>query len=233
MLERFCSAKYFAVSVVCLSALIMGCAALGPRTQGPVFDQVTLTMRAVGHEGDAHTNQWLKICDVLNRYGMVDCAEYERTNCQQVGSVRVCDFENITLSFAPPLSLKRIGQLHNDLVSLKTQGVTLGLTNGSFVGAYASLTSEGTVSIKVKISVTPGATLYLEHRWAGVCEKVPTHGNVFQDEITLRPGQQWVFYRTELGAGGGLVKRYFRLNISTRQSEELSAEEFDRLLKKS
>ena len=187
----------------------------------------------MGHEGDADANQWLKVCDVLNRYGMVDCADYERTNCQQVGSVRVCDFENVTLSFAPPLSLKRIGRLHNELVSLKTQGVTLGLTKGSFTGAYASLAAEGTVSIKIKISVTPGTILYLEHRWAGVCEKVPTPGNVFQDEITLRPGQKWIYYRTELDTGSGLVSRYFRLNISTRQPEELNAEGFNRLLKQS
>jgi hypothetical protein len=231
MLDGTNPAKLIALSSVLLSAVIAGCASFGPRNQGPVFDRVTLNIQAVGHEGDANTNQWVKICDVLSRYGMVDCANYERTNCQQVGSVRVCDFENITLSFSPPLSLKCIGQLHDDLVSLKNQGVTLGLVNGSFVGAYASLTAEGTVSIKVKISVTPGATLYLEHRWAGICEKVPTPGNVFHDEITLRPGQEWIYYRTELGTGGGLVRRYFRLNVSTRQPEELSAKEFDRLLK--
>jgi hypothetical protein len=233
MLDGIGSSKHIAVSAVFLFALIGGCASFGPRNQGPVFNQVTLTIRAVGHEGDTDTNQWLKTCDVLNRYGMVACADYERTNCQQVGSVRVCDFEDITLSFSPPLSLKRIGQLHHDLVSLKNQGVTLGLVEGSFVGAYASLTAEGTISIKVRIAVTPGATLYLEHRWAGVCEKVPTPENVFHDEITLRSGQKWIYYWTELGTGTGLVKRYFRLNVSTRQPEELSPEEFDRLLKKS
>ena len=220
-----------AVLALAVMITLVGCAGFGPRTQGPVFDQVRLTMRSVGHEGDEQINQWLKICDVLSRYGMVNCADYERTNCQQVGSVRVCDFENVTLTFSPPLSLKRIGQLHTELIALKSQGVALGLTGGSFTGEYASLAAEGTVSIKVSIAVTPGATLFLERRWAGVCEKVPTPGNVFHDEITLRPGQDWIYYRTELGTGSGLVRRYFRLNISTRQPEELAAEDFERLMK--
>ena len=208
-----------------------GCASFGPRSQGPEFNEVQLTFRAVAHEGSEQTNQWLKICEVLTRYGMVNCADFERTNCQQVGSVRVCDFDTLKLTFTPPLSLKRLGQLHNELLALKSQGVSLGLTKGTFGGEYASLAAEGTVSIRVKIAVTPGATLFLERRWAGVCEKVPTPGNVFHDEITLRPGQDWIYYRTELGTGSGLVRRYFRLNISTRQPEELAAEDFERLMK--
>ena len=230
-------AKFSRVVALTLLSIVLvisgGCGGFGPRTQGPAFDQVTLTIRAVAHEGDTQTNQWLRICEVLNRYGMVNCADYERTNCQQVGSIRVCDFENIALSFSPPLSLRRIGQLHHDLVSLKTQGVALGLTKGSFTGAYANLTSEGTIAIRVKIAVTPGAVLFLEHRWAGVCEQVPTPGSVFQGDIVLRPGQKWIHYRTELGAGSGLVKRYFRLNVSSRQTEELTEEDFNRLLRKS
>lgn len=231
MRKRTPLSKFMVFFGVLFSSMQLGCAGFGPRTQGPVIDQVTVTFQTVGHEGDLHENQWLKICEVLERYGMVGCADYERTRCKQVGSVRVCDFENVNLSFAPPLSLKRLTQFHDDLIALKSQGVALGLTRATFEGTYASLTAEGMISIRVRIAVTPGATLYLERRWAGVCEKVLTPENVFNDEITLRPGQKWIYYRTELGAGNGQIRRFFRLNVSSRESEELTNEEFDRLIR--
>jgi len=215
-----------------LLATLTGCAGLRLQGQGPTVNEVTLNIRAVGHEGSNDRNQWLKICAVLNRYGRVDCVNFDRTNCQQVGSVRVCDFENITLSFAPPISLDRVTRLHRELMALESEGVSLGLTYGAFGGTYTGLSAVGTVSIRVRIAVTPGATLYVEHRWPGVCEKVATPKNVFDDEITLHPGQEWIYYRSELVTGSDEVRRYFRLNISTRREEELTEKEFDRLIKR-
>jgi len=60
------------------------------------------------------------------------------------------------------------------ILSLSNHRRSLGLTKATFDGTYASLTAEGMISIKVRIAVTPGAALYLERRWAGVCEKVLT-----------------------------------------------------------
>ena len=207
-----------------------GCASLRPNGNEPSFEKITLNIRAVAHEGEGDQNQWRKVCEVLNRYGQVDCTNYERTNCQQVGSIRVCDFENITLNFSPALSLKRLLRLHADLLALESDGVTLGLTSASFNGTYSNLASEGTLSVRVKIAVTPGATLFLERRFSGVCEKVTTPGNVYYGEISLRPGQEWIYYRTEMGSGTGQIKRYFRLNVSSRREQELSADEFNSLI---
>jgi hypothetical protein len=213
------------LALLCLS----GCAALKPSGRSPSFSRITLSIKAVAHEGEGEENQWLKICEVLNLYGAVDCTNYERTNCQQVGSIRVCDFDNITLTFAPPLSLKRLLRLNADLLALENDGVSLGLTAGEFTGTYSNLTSQGTLSVRVKISVTPGAALYLERRFSGVCEKVPMPGNVYIGEISLRPGQEWIYYRTELGGSGG-TKRFFRLNVSSRREEELTSDEFHALI---
>jgi hypothetical protein len=194
------------LALLCLS----GCAALKPSGRSPSFSRITLSIKAVAHEGEGEENQWLKICEVLNLYGAVDCTNYERTNCQQVGSIRVCDFDNITLTFAPPLSLKRLLRLNADLLALENDGVSLGLTAGEFTGTYSNLTSQGTLSVRVKISVTPGAALYI-------------------GEISLRPGQEWIYYRTELGGSGG-TKRFFRLNVSSRREEELTSDEFHALI---
>lgn len=203
-----------------------------PSKQGRdlVFDEVTFNISAIAHEGDDNENQWQIICDVLNRYGEFDCQEVERTNCQQVGSVRVCDYEGVTLFFDPPLSLTKLQQLHSQLLALDNNGVTLGLRRGSLTAEYIGLTAEGTISIKIRIAVTPGATLYVERRWTGICEKVTTTDNVFHDEISLRKAQEWVFYRTELKTGRDTVQRYFRLNIMSKREEELSQTEFDRLI---
>ena len=208
---------------------LSGCAAIKPGAKSPSFDKVTLNIKSVAHEGEGDENQWRKVCDVLNRYGTVDCAGYERTNCQQVGSIRVCDFDSISLAFAPPLSMKRFLQLHADLLALENDGVSLGLAVGEFSGTYSNLASQGTLSVRVKISVSPGATLYLERRFSGVCEKVPTPGNVYIGELSLRPGQEWIYYRTELGSGGK-IQRFFRLNVSSRREEELTADEFHALI---
>jgi len=207
-----------------------GCASFRPGGNDPSFEKIVLNIRAVAHEGETDQNQWLQICQILNRYGLVDCANYERTNCQQVGSIRVCDFENITLTFAPPLSLKRFRRLHAELLTLKNDGVTLGLTSGVFNGTYSNLTSQGTLSIRIKIAVTPGSVLFLERRFSGVCEKVSTPDNVYYGEIGLRPGQEWIYYRTELGAGAGQINRYFRLNVSSRREQELTADQFNSLI---
>ncbi len=217
------------ILIVALLAL-SGCAAIRPGGNDPSFEKITLSIKAVAHEGDAEQNQWLKICEVLNRYGLVDCANYQRTNCQQVGSIRVCDFDTITLSFAPPLSLKRLRRLHADLLALDQDGVSLGLTSGSFSGIYSNLASQGTLSVRVKIAVTPNSTLFLERRFSGVCERVSTPNNVYYGEISLRPGQEWIYYRTELGADAGQIKRFFRLNISSRREQELTADQFNSLI---
>jgi hypothetical protein len=209
---------------------LSGCASLRPKTEDPAFDKITLSLRSLAHEGESDQNQWRKVCDILNRYGSVDCVNYERTNCQQVGSIRVCDFENITLTFAPPLSLRRLLRLHADLMALENEGISLGLTSGTFTGIYTNLTSQGTLSVRIKISVTGGATLYLERRFPGVCEEVATPNNVYYGEISLRPGQEWIYYRTELNGGSGLIQRFFRLNVSSRQEQELTAEEFNRYI---
>lgn len=220
------------VVLLLLAAGVCGCAALRPANQSPTFDRVILNIRAVSHEGGPGQNQWLRICEVLNRYGKIDCANYERSNCQQVGSVRVCDFDSIALSFAPPLSLKRLARLHTELMALKVEGISLGLTSSSFAGSYTSLAAQGSLSIRIRIAVTPGASLYVERRYPGVCEKVATPDNVFFDEVTLRPGQEWIYYRTELKTGSTLVRRYFRLGVSTKLEQELSREEFERLIGK-
>jgi len=137
------------------------------------------------------------------------------------------------LTFAPPLSLDRLLRLHKELLGLERDGISLGLAKGSFVGTYLSLATKGTLSIRVRIAVTPGASLFVERRFPGVCEKVATPNNLFYDEITLGPGQDWIYYRTELKTAGNQVRRYFRLNVSSKQEEELSWEEFDRLIGKS
>ena len=226
--------RWICVAIITGSALLIsGCAALRPSSQAPAFDQITLNIRAVAHEGGPSENQWLKICDILNRYAKFDGINYERTNCQQVGSVRVCDFDSVVLTFAPPLSLDRLLRLHKELLGLERDGISLGLAKGSFVGTYLSLATKGTLSIRVRIAVTPGASLFVERRFPGVCEKVATPNNLFYDEITLGPGQDWIYYRTELKTAGNQVRRYFRLNVSSKQEEELSWEEFDRLIGKS
>ncbi|MEW5796977.1 MAG: hypothetical protein AB1772_11535 [Candidatus Zixiibacteriota bacterium] len=222
-----------ATKIIVLALFLCSCATLQPRKQAPAFDQITLNIRAVAHEGDPSENQWLRVCAVLNRYGSVDCANYERTNCQQVGSVRVCDFDNIVLKFSPPLSLDRLLRLHRDLQGLEREGISLGLANATFAGTYLSLATRGTLSIRVRIAVTPGATLFLERRFPGVCEKVETPDNVFFDEISLRPGQEWIYYRTELKTSGQPVRRYFRLNVSSKLEQELSPVEFNSQIGKS
>ncbi|RKX25733.1 MAG: hypothetical protein DRP45_05260, partial [Candidatus Zixiibacteriota bacterium] len=116
--------------------------------------------------------------------------------------------------------------LHEQLLALEKYGVTLGLKHGSVSTTYQALIAEGRISIKVRIAVTPHATLYVEHRYIGVCEKVKTKNNVFNQEIQLHRGQEWVYYRTEIDAGHEIVRRYFRLNIISKQEQELSREDF-------
>lgn len=207
-----------------------GC--LWPNRQGRemVFDELVLSIKAISHEGDKNQNQWQTICDLLNMYTTLDCRNVTRTNCQQVGSIRVCDYESIVLTFDPPLSMASLKRLHGELLALKADGVTLGLHNSSLSAGYLGLAAEGSISVKVKIVVSPGATLYVERRWEGICEPVTITDNVFHDEISLRKGQEWVFYRTELATGKDTVHRYFRLNIMSKREQELTKEEFNRLI---
>ena len=230
--RRTLTSKLDPVVLLLVSAGMCSCAALRPANQNPTFDRITLNIHAVSHEGGSDQNQWLRICEVLNRYGRIDCANFERSNCQQVGSVRVCDFDSIALTFAPPLSLTRLVRLHNELLALKVEGISLGLTRGSFAGTYTSLASQGSLSIRIRIAVTPGTSLFVERRYPGVCERVATQDNVFFDEVTLRPGQEWIYYRTELKTGNELVRRYFRLSVSSKLEQELSRDEFERMIGK-
>ena len=209
---------------------LISCGVFRDRGRDLVFDEVKLNIRAIGHEGEGRQNQWRTVCELLNRYAELDCQTVKRTNCQQVGSIRVCDFDTITLTFDPPLTLKKLRRLHGELLALEREGVMLGLKTGSLTTEYVGLTAEGTISISVHIAVTPGATLFLERRWKGICEQVKTVNNVFDGEISLRKGQEWVFYRTEVRTGSDLAQRYFRLNIISKRSEELTRDDFDRLI---
>ena len=95
-------------AAICIIVLVVALSLFGcglGKHPGLTFDEITLHIKAVGHEGDIDSNQWLKVCEVLTRHGMIDCAHYERSNCQQVGAIRVCDFDSITLPFDPPLTL--------------------------------------------------------------------------------------------------------------------------------
>lgn len=193
-----------------------------------VFDEIRLDIDAIGHEGK--NNQWQTVCDLINRYTEFDCQSVKRTNCQQVGSIRVCDYDSVTLKFNPPLTLDKLRRLHGELLALERQGVTLGLKASSIMANYVGLTSESSVTITVHITVTPGATLFLERRWAGICKQVKTTDNVFESEISLRKGQEWVYYRTEVKTESDLARRYFRLNIISKSTEELSQKDFNRFM---
>jgi hypothetical protein len=219
-------------SVVLLGLLISGCGWLSRPKADLAFDELFLSVNAIAHEGDDEHNQWLKVCQVLNRYGPIDCDNVERTNCQQIGSIRVCDYEALHLVFEPPLDLEGLKRLHTDLMSLEAEGITLGVQYAALEATYLGLTAEGSISVRVQISVTPGATLYVERRWPGICEKVETRGNVFEDEVNLRKGQEWIYYRTDLKTGQDVVQRYFRLNVLTKKEEELNREQFDKLIKR-
>lgn len=207
---------------------LTGCGIFRNRSRDLVFHEVRLDIDAISHEGDR--NQWQTVCELINRYAEFDCQNVVRTNCQQVGSIRVCDYDTVILKFSPPLSLDGLRHLHGELVALEQEGVTLGLKTGSIVANYVGLTSEGSISVTVHISVTPGATLFLERRWEAICEKVKTSNNLFEGEISLRKGQEWVYYRTEVQTESDLARRYFRLNVISKGSEELTGEEFDRLI---
>jgi len=218
------------VVLVLVGLSMTGCGMFRDQGRDLVFDKVTLKIDAIAHEGEGQQNQWQTVCELLNRYAEFDCQNVKRTNCQQVGSIRVCDYDSITLHFDPPLSMLKLRRLHNELLTLEQSGVTLGLKTGSFTAEYIGLTSEGSVSVNVRIAVTPGATLFLERRWESICEQVKTTDNVYDGEINLRKGQEWVFYRTQVHTGSDLVQRYFRLNIITKLLEELSRKDFDRLI---
>ncbi len=207
---------------------LTGCGIFRDRSRDLVFDEVRLDIDAISHEGDR--NQWQTVCKLINRYAEFDCQNVIRSNCQQVGSIRVCDYDTLILKFDPPLSLDGLRQLHGELLALEREGVTLGLKTSSIVADYVGLTSEGSISITVHISVTPGATLFLERRWEGICERVKTSDNLYEGEISLRKGQEWVYYRTEMESESDLARRYFRLNIISKSSDELTKEDFDRLL---
>jgi len=218
------------IGLVLVGLSLTGCGMFRDQGRDLVFDEVTLNISAIAHEGEGKQNQWRTVCELLNRYTEFDCQNVKRTNCQQVGSIRVCDYDSITLRFDPPLSLIELRRLHGELLSLEQHGVTLGLKTGSLTAEYVGLTAEGTVSINVHIAITPGATLFLERRWESICEQVKTVNNVYDGEINLRKGQEWVFYRTQVQTDSDLVQRYFRLNIITKGFEELYRKDFDRLI---
>lgn len=207
---------------------LTGCGAFHDRNRDPLFEEARLSISTIGHEGD--DNHWQTVCNLLNKWAPLDCQSIKRTNCQQVGSIRVCDYDSVILRFDPPVTWKTIQLLHEELLALKQQGVTLGFKTGSFSAGYVGLIAEGDISINVRISVNPDATLFLERRWEGICEEVAMIDNFYDGEISLRKNQEWVFYRTEVQTGSDLVSRYFRLNIITKRAEELSQKDFDKLI---
>jgi hypothetical protein len=96
---------------------------------------------------------------------------------------------------------------------------------------YRGLAGEGKIAIIVTIEVTPLSHLYLDVRQTGDFVEVETHDNVYRQEIKIRKGQEWIFYYTELIIGQETKRKFFRLNISTQQEEELSEDEFNLAVK--
>ena len=228
--HRFQRAGIWIVAAI-LSATSLGC---GIVTHGRnlMFDEVTIQMRAISHEGADDENQWRHVCQLLNRYQAFDCDSIKRSNCHPIGENMACDYEDITLTFNPPLTLTKLRRLHQEILALHDDGVSVGLQTSSVRAAYSGLMSEGDISIMVKIEVSPGAALRVERNILGHCVAVDTPRNVFHGEVKLHQRQEWLYYWTELSAGTDRVRKYYRLNILSHTEEELGEKSFKRLIQR-
>jgi len=217
-----------AIAAVCAS----GCTHFN-KGRKLVVDEFVVNINAINHEDNEYGNQWERIRHHFDSRDItLDTSAMIIDNCRPVGSYVVCDHSNIILAFDKPVTLKEIEKVHQSLLQLRKDNVTLGLEFGTVYASYSALGNEGLISTWVRIAVTPGAQLFLERKQIGACDTVFAPENVYEGPVRLYRGQEWVYYRTELDTGADMVRRYFRLHVLERRQEELSEKEFKKLIRR-
>jgi len=228
--------QFFSVMAVCLTCLLaiccLSCSSNSfrnllfnskPRSVNLELGSVLLEFKGIRSSEGKGIDEWRLIKDVLEDFGCINCDSVKVGNCQEIGTIKVCDYSCIELRWYRPLA--DLEKLHATLQGLK--GVEIGLENARAALVYRGLAAEGRISIIIRIEVTPGSKLFIDRRGENRFVRVETTGNVYRDEISLRRGQEWILYRTELFTGRETINRYFRLNVLTKVEEELTKEEFN------
>jgi hypothetical protein len=194
------------------------------------IDQVYLHFEDVVRDETRQIDEWKEIAQVLNKFGCRNCYAIEGEYTGSLLTKDLYDYE-VTLKWSPPRTTADLDLLHGALLALDRLAIDLALEAASGGVWYRGLAATGRITIIVRIEVSPGSELYLDRHQTGDFVYVETPDDVFRDEITIRKGQEWLYYKTRLTVREETKTKYFRLNIVTQLEEELSEHEFRKALK--